>query len=455
VRVALAAAAGYHRSHEQVRRPGGREGVNPTSTDGTRLANWAGTLVYSADHLYQPESRDELQEIVRRASSLRVIGSRHSFNDIADTTGDLVSVARMPRIFELDAAAAMVRVDGGVRYGELCIALDAAGFALNNLASLPHISIAGACATATHGSGDRIGNLATAVSALEVVTADGEVVRFAREEGGEEFYGAVVSLGGLGVVTSLTLDLQPAFRMRQDIYEDLPLTSAAHHFGEIFAMADSVSLFSEWKGPTLEQVWLRRRVHDGEVFEPPAELFGATRATVTIHPIRRMPADACTPQLGVPGPWHERMTYFRLDFVPSSGAEIQSEYLLPREHAVDALLAIAAIREQFQPALQVAEVRTVAADELWMSTASGRASVAFHFTWIPEWEAVRRVLPIVEGALAPFDPRPHWGKVFAMSPEAVQSSYEKLPAFADLLGRHDTAGKFRNPFLDRYIFAGR
>jgi xylitol oxidase len=420
-----------------------------------RLANWAGNLVYSAARLHEPQSMEQLQETVRGATSVRVIGSRHSFNDIADTSGDLVSVARMPRMFELDDAAGTVRVDGGVRYGDLAGPLDKAGFALHNLASLPHISVAGACATATHGSGDRLRNLATAVSALEVVTADGEVVRFARDGATGQFDGTVVSLGALGVVASLTLDLQPAFRMRQDIYEDLALTSAEHHFDEIFAMADSVSLFSEWKGPTLEQVWLRRRVSDEETFEPPAELFGATRAKVMIHPIRRMPADACTQQLGRHGPWHERMTYFRMDFVPSSGAEIQSEYLVPREHAVDALLAIAAVRERFQPALQVAEVRTVAADELWMSTAYGRPSAAFHFTWVPDWQAVRQVLPVVEEALAPYDPRPHWGKVFEISPGAVQSSYEKLPAFTELLGRYDPAGKFRNAFLDRFIPRGR
>lgn len=426
-----------------------------TSTNGRQtLTNWAGNLVYAAARLHEPESIEQLQEIVMGASSIRVLGSRHSFNGIADSTGELLSLARMPRVFELDRAAGTVTVDGGVRYGELCVQLDSAGFALHNLASLPHISVAGACATATHGSGDRSGNLATAVSALEVVTVDGKVVRFARNRDTDEFNGAVVSLGGLGVVTSLTLDLQPAFQVRQDIYEDLPLAKAVHHFDEITASADSVSLFSEWKGPTLEQVWLKSLVRDGDMLGPPPDLFGASRATVTIHPIRRMPADACTPQLGVPGPWHERIPHFRMDHMPSSGAEIQSEYLIPRDYAVDALLAIDAIRGRVQPVLQVAEVRTVAADDLWMSTAYGRASAAFHFTWIPDWDAVRQVLPIVEEALAPFDPRPHWGKVFTMPPDVVQASYEKLPAFQDLLTRHDPGGKFRNAFLDRYLFGG-
>jgi xylitol oxidase len=416
------------------------------------LTNWAGNLTYGAPKLHEPESIGDLREIVKNSRSLRVLGSRHSFNDVADTTGDLVSLARMPRIFDLDPVAGTITVDGGVRYGELCGPLHAAGFALHNLASLPHISVAGACATATHGSGDRSGNLATAVSAMELVTADGEVRVLARDRDPEEFNGAVVSLGGLGVVASLTLDLQPTFRMRQDLYEDIALSEVAAHFDEISSSADSVSLFSEWHGPLFEQVWLKRRVADDDPFEPAPDLFGATLATVPIHPIRRMSAAACTEQLGVPGPWFERLPHFRMDHMPSSGAELQSEYLLPRQHAAAALLALDRIRDRFMPLLQVSEVRTVAADDLWMSTAFGRASVALHFTWQPDRDALGRVLPIIEEALAPFDPRPHWGKVFTMSPADVRSSYDKLPQFVALLDRHDPSGKFRNAFTSRYIF---
>jgi alditol oxidase len=418
------------------------------------LTNWAGNLVYTAARLHEPRSIEELQEIVRNTRPLRVLGSRHSFNDIADTAGHLISLLQMPRVFDLDSAARTLTIDGGVRYGELCGPLHAAGFALHNLASLPHISVAGACATATHGSGEHSGNLATAVSALEVVTADGERVVFARDRGPDAFNGAVVSLGGLGVVTELTLEVQPTFQMRQDLYEDLSLAEAVDHFDEIASSADSVSLFTEGHGPLFEQVWLKRRVPEHDAFEPPPDLFGATRATVPIHPIRRMPADACTEQLGVAGPWHERLPHFRMDFMPSSGAELQSEYLIPRQFAVEALLAIEDVRERFAPVLQVSEVRTIAADELWMSTAYDRPSVAFHFTWQPDWDAVRVVLPAIEDALGPFEPRPHWGKLFTMSPEAVRASYEKLPRFAALLDQYDPNGTFRNAFLDRYIFGG-
>jgi len=428
--------------------------VDERQSRNASLTNWAGNHAYVAARLHEPRSLEELQEIVRHTPSLRALGSRHSFNDIADTTGDLLSLVRMPRVFDLDLAARTVTVDGGVRYGELCGPIDAAGFALHNLASLPHISVAGACATATHGSGDRSGNLATAVAALEVVTANGEIATFARDHDPEAFNGAVVALGGLGVVTSLTLQLEPTFQMRQDLYEDLPLTAVAEHFDQITAMSDSVSLFTEWRGPSFEQVWLKHRVGADDAYRPPHDVFGATKATVPIHPIKRMPADACTEQLGVAGPWHERLPHFRMDHTPSAGAELQSEYLLPRRHAVDALRAIEALRHRFAPLLQVSEVRTIAADELWMSTAHGRESVAIHFTWQPDTDGVLAVLPTIEAALAPFEPRPHWGKVFTMSPDAVRSAYPKLASFAKLLERQDPPGKFQNAFLRRYLATG-
>ncbi|HSS35791.1 MAG TPA: FAD-binding protein [Patescibacteria group bacterium] len=415
------------------------------------LTNWSGNVTYGAARLHEPGSLDELQAIVRSARSLRVLGSRHSFSAIADTPGDLVSLRRLPRRFELDPARATVTVDGAVRYGELGERLDAAGFALHNLASLPHISVAGACATATHGSGDRSGNLATAVRSVEVVTADGELVRFDRDVDGRVFEGVVVSLGGLGAVTSLTLDVAPTFRMRQDLYENLPMARVVTEFDEITASADSVSLFTEWRGGGFEQVWLKRRVMVDDGFEPAPDFFGATRATGPIHPIPGMPTTAVTEQLGSPGPWHERMPHFRMDHTPSSGAELQSEYLVPREHVADALLALDAIRTRFARLVQTSEVRTIAADRLWMSTAEGRASAAIHFTWRPDETGVRAVLPDIEAALLRFQPRPHWGKCFSLAPEIVRASYRYLAEFGELLRRHDPEGVFRNPFLDRYI----
>jgi xylitol oxidase len=344
-----------------------------------------------------------------------------------------------------------VTIDGAIRYGDLCQTLDTAGFALHNLASLPQISVAGACTTATHGSGDRSGNLATGVSAMEVVTANGEIAVLSRDRDGADFEGAVVALGGLGAVIRVTLNLQPTYRMRQDVFEGLPLSALAEHFDEITSSAESVSLFTEWRGATIDQVWLKSRVVDSQASEPPTDLFGAKPATAQRHPIRSMPPDACTPQLGLAGPWHERLPHFRMDRTPSAGDELQSEYIVPRPHAVDALIAVHGLRDRISPLVQISEVRTIAGDDLWMSPSYQRESVAIHFTWQPDWTAVREVLPLIEAALRPFEPRPHWAKLFTIPSDELRSRYERLPDFVELLARADPDQKFRNPFLDRLV----
>lgn len=415
------------------------------------MRNWAGNHQYRARLLHEPDSVDQIQEIVHATTSVRALGSRHSFNDVADTTGDHVSLTRLPRLIAIDPRGSSVSVDGGIRYGELCGPLHAAGLALHNLASLPHISVAGACETATHGSGDGSGNLATAVSAMSIVRGDGEIETIDRTEA-DKLNGSVVALGALGVVTSLTLDVEPAFSVRQDVYEALPFDEFVAHFDEIAAHGYSVSFFTEWGGPLIDQVWLKTRVARRDQSEPAAELFGAVRAREQRHPIRRMPADACTIQGGVPGPWHERLPHFRLDHMPSSGDELQSEYLVPREDAAEALFALDALRERISRTVQVSEVRTVAADDLWLSPAYRRASVAFHFTWKPDWPAVRELLPAIEAALAPFDPRPHWAKLFTMPADEVRSRYERLDDFVEIARRFDPDGKFHNAFLRRFVF---
>ena len=415
--------------------------------------NWASNYTYQAARLHHPETIDQVQQLVRHGDTLKVLGSRHSFNDIADTTADLISLDRLEPIVAFDHARRTVTVDGGVRYGQLCEQLHRAGYALPNLASLPHISIAGACATATHGSGVRNGNLATAVSALELVTADGEVVALSRERHGEQFQGAVVGLGALGVVTKLTLDLVPTFMMRQDVYENLPMARLEDDFDAIVASAYSVSLFTDWQHERVSQVWVKRRVADGAAFAPEREWFGATAAPTHRHPIVSLPAEPCTEQMGIPGPWYARLPHFRMEFTPSSGEELQTEYMLPRRHAIAAFHALDRLRDQIAPLLQISEVRTIAADTLWMSPCYQQDCVAFHFTWKKDWEAVRQLLPQIEAALAPLEARPHWGKLFTMPAAHVQSLYAKLPEFQRLLRTYDPAGKFRNAFLDRYIYA--
>ena len=415
-------------------------------------SNWAGNYTYRAAQIHQPETVEQVQELIRRADKVKALGSRHSFNDIADSPGELISLEHFDKILELDHERRSVTVEAGIRYGTLARWLHGQGYALHNLASLPHISVAGACATATHGSGDRHGNLATAVSAIELVTGSGEVVALSREQDREQFEGAVVGLGGLGVVTKLTLDLSSTFQMQQDLYENLPLAALEEHYDELTTNIYSVSLFLDWRSSTINQIWLKRRVPEEGSVKADPELFGATLAATRLHPIASLSAENCTEQMGVPGPWHERLPHFRMDFTPSSGEELQTEYIIPRQHTFAALRAIGKLREHIAPLLLISEVRTIAADDLWMSTCYQQDSVAIHFTWKQDWNAVRNVLPLIEEGLAPFHARPHWGKLFTISHARLQTLYEKLPDFQKLLGRYDPLGKFRNAFLDQYIY---
>jgi alditol oxidase len=423
----------------------------PPSSGARPPSNWAGNVTFTAQRFHRPASVGELQALVAGSERARALGTGHSFSPIADTPGDLVSVAGLPKTIEVDSGSSTVLVSAGMRYGELAVQLQDMGYALRNLASLPHIGIAGACATGTHGSGDGIGNLATAVCALEMVTAPGDVVAMSRDADGDQFRGAVVGLGALGIVTRLTLDIVPAFDIQQYVYDDLPREQLDEHFTQIAASAYSVSLFTDWRGSQMRQVWLKRRAdRDGSALAGPRWM-GARLADGPRHPVPGMSPDACTPQLGVPGPWHERLPHFRLDFTPSSGTELQSEYLMPRRHAIEALAAIDRIRDQVAPVLQISEIRTVASDELWLSPCYQRDSVAIHFTWIKDTRAVTPVLAAIEDALSPFDARPHWGKLFRASPQVVRARYERLPDFEQLLRRYDPAGKFRNDFIDWYF----
>ena len=420
--------------------------------------NWAGNTTYSAARWHWPETVEQVQALVRGSRKLRGLGSRHSFNTIADTPEDMVSLERFPEQVVVDRGRQTATVNAGLRYGRLGQLLEREGSALHNMASLPHISIAGACATATHGSGDRNGNLATAVRALELVTADGEEVALSREQDPEHFDGAVVGLGALGVVTQLTLDISPSFTMRKEVYENLSLAQLEAHFDEITGSAYSVSLFTDWRDANFNQIWLKRRLAsaaDGEAaanFEAGVPFFGATAATRRLHPIGALSADSCTEQLGQRGPWHERLPHFRMDFTPSAGEELQAEYFLPRANALAGMHAVFQLQPQLSKLLMISEIRTVAADSLWMSPCYQRDCVALHFTFQRDWPAVRPLLPIIEAKLAPLGARPHWGKLFTLAPAQVQAGYPRLADFHNLLGEYDPGGKFRNAFVDRYIF---
>lgn len=408
--------------------------------------NWAGNVTYTPGRVHQPTSVKELAAIVAAAPKVHALGTRHSFNAIADST-ELVSLRRMPAEIEIDSGSRTVTCPAAITYGVLAEALRSNGLALANLGSLPHISVAGAVATATHGSGERLGNLASSVAAVELVTAAGELI--ARRRGDPEFDGIVVGLGALGVLTRVTLDVEPSYEVTQHVYEGLSWDALDEHFDDIAAAGYSVGVFTRWDD-IAGSVWVKRR---SDTLCGPAEdeLFGARAAERQVHPIPGGDPDACTPQLGVPGPWSQRLPHFRLEFTPSAGEELQSEYLLAREHARSAVAVVRSLAPRIRPLLHIGELRTVAADTLWMSPQYERDTVAIHFTWRRDQPAVERLLAELEPSLAPFAPRPHWGKLFLMDAAALGGSYPRRGEFIQLAERLDPRGAFRNAWLERFV----
>lgn len=411
--------------------------------------NWSGNYTYRARDVHAPSTLEELQELVGALPRVRVLGSRHSFTDIADSE-QLVTLDRIGQEVAVDRDALRVSLGGAVRYDRLAEELGRHGLALANLASLPHIAVAGAISTATHGSGDRNGNLATSVAELEIVTSDGSILKIAR--GDPDFEGVVVGLGAVGAIVRITLELLPVYEIRQRVFTGLRWEQLFEHFDAITASGYSVSVFTRW-GETTEQVWVKSLVTDEPQTQAP-EFFDAPAAFEEMHPIMGLDPVNCTPQLGVAGLWSERLPHFRMGFTPSSGAEIQSEYLVPRRHAVPAIEAVLKIGAEIRPLILVSEIRTVAADRLWMSPQYGQDTVAIHFTWKPEQKRVERALVDIERALAPFAPRPHWGKLFLAGAGTIGPVYDRLGDFVALLDRLDPRGAFRNDWLTARVLGG-
>jgi xylitol oxidase len=414
----------------------------------TPETNWAGNVQYGASHVMHPASLEELQDVVATNKLVRPLGSRHSFSTIADSEGILVSLASLPRSVEIDAAEKTATVAAGMTYGQVAIELHRQGWALHNLASLGHIAVAGACATATHGSGDRNKCLSAAVRAMTVMDPQGGIFEVAPHLDGDRFAATRAGLGGVGIVVRASLAVEPTYDVAQRVYLDLPFATFATNYEEILASAYSVSLFTDYQAARFTQVWRKQRVSPGEQLEWSDPWFGVVGATHPVHPVPGMSPDATTRQGAVVGPWHERLPHFRLDHTPSSGEEIQSEYLVAREHAAPVLEALSTIAPLIAPVLLISEVRSVAADDVWLSPAYRRDTVAFHFTWRRDPPAVLDALAAIERQIRPFDARPHWGKVHRFSPEQLFKAYPRLPSFQDQRRRLDPSGAFSNAFLD-------
>ena len=410
-------------------------------TTSSPLTNWAGNVRFQATRVHRPRSLDELRRLVADSRLVRPVGSTHSFSRVADTVGELVSLRDMPRHAVTDPATATVTVSGGMTYAEVVAHLHGAGWALANMASLPHISVAGSIATGTHGSGRGQRSLAAAVAGLRMVGADGELVEVSRQLDGDRLRGSVVALGALGVVTEVTLDVEPAYRMTQRVHVDVPLAELPDGLEAMFGAAYSVSLFTDWLAPRAH-VYLKDRVDD------PAPAWPLGRiADEPVHPVPGMPTEFCTGQLDVPGWWHERLPHFRAEFVPGAGQELQSEYFVGFDRAAEAMSALIALGEVIAPAVHIAEVRCVRGDELWLSPAYGRDTVTFHFTWYDDLAAITPAMAAVEAALAPLDARPHWGKLTGLSPADIIGRYPRAADFRALRDRTDPDGRFTNPMV--------
>ncbi|MDN5213419.1 FAD-binding protein [Fulvivirgaceae bacterium BMA12] len=415
------------------------------------LKNWAKNLTYSTNNIHHPTSLEEVQTLVAKLPSLKGLGSRHSFNTIADSKHQLVSLKNMKKVVSLDKTGRKVTVEAGSRYGDICEYLERQGFALHNMASLPHISIAGAGATATHGSGVNNQALSSGISAVEIVKADGEVVNLSREKNGEQFYGAVVGVGALGVVTKVTLDLFPTYKMQQIVYRNIPMSSLENDFDTIMSSGYSVSLFTDWRNKNINEVWIKSRTDATESVSG-NEYYGGTLADRHLHPVESQSAESCTEQMGIEGAWYERLPHFKMEFTPSSGEELQAEYFVPMEYGYKAVMAVESLNEKISPHLYISEVRTIAEDNHWMSPAYKKPCVSIHFTFKPQWEAVQKILPLIEQVLDPYFVRPHWGKLFTMAPFVLHSRIEKLTQFRELAQDFDPDGKFRNDFLRKNVF---
>ena len=413
------------------------------------MRNWSGTVEYRATAVEAPGTIAEVQELVARTPRIRALGTRHSFNDIADTEGVLVTTTGIAPDFAIDADRRIVTVGAGTRYAAVATFLESEGWALHNMGSLPHISVAGAVATGTHGSGDLNGNLSTAVRGLQLVGPDG-TLRWVRH-GDRDFAGSVVALGLLGVVVRVELAIQPSYLVRQDVYGGLPWSTLLADVPAITSAGYSVSVFTDWATDPIGQVWVKRRVGTADETVP-EELAGAVRLGdgTQILPSE----DDNTTQQGVAGAWASHLPHFRIDRTPSNGDEIQTEYFVSRSDAAGALEAVRALADDIVPHLLITELRTIAADDLWLSTASGRDSLAIHFTWRNEPDAVVALTPRIEAALEPFAPRPHWGKVNTVPKAVVASRYPRFGDFLALVGRVDPAGKFRGPATTELLEAG-
>jgi alditol oxidase len=414
-----------------------------------REHNWADNHTFEAGRVHQPTSIDDVRRLVAASPRVHAVGARHSFNSVADSPGDMIDLGKIDPNFAIDPERRTVTVGAATNYGVLAVHLHEAGWALHNMASLPHVTVAGATMTGTHGSGDRLGNLATAVVRLEMVTAAGDLVTLHHSD--DDFPGAVVSLGALGIVTRVTLDIEPGYTLRQDAYEGLPWASLLSDIDAVMSAGYSVSLMTNWSGPTVRRWWIKTRADRDTAPRPPSPVFDVI--------VSEQPSATGTPEsiarlnpFGVSGPWSDRLTHFKRDVQPGPEGHLQSEYMLPRAQATTAIARLREMGERIDGLLHGTEIRSMTGDNLWLSPSYGDDHVALHFSWQREIDKVDAITRDIEALLLPLGGRPHWGKIMHASAAQLEPLYPQLPAFRELARSYDPGGKFRNAFLDAHVF---
>ena len=408
---------------------------------------WSGTHQFTARRLIAARTIEDVRRAVAGsavgADRVRALGTRHSFNDLADNGDTLITVTGIAPDPVLDEASRTVTVGAGTTYGTIAAWLRERGWALGNMASLPHISIAGAVATGTHGSGSGNRVLSAAVAGLDYVDAEAELRHTDRSD--PDLEGMAVGLGAFGVVVRVSLDVEPSYLVRQDVYAGLSWDRVLADIDGVMSAGYSVSLFTDWSGESV-QAWVKRRLAEPDD-DVPGEFFGA-RLDPGPPRLADSPVDNLTPH-GTAGPWSQRLPHFRADVTPSNGDEIQSEYFVARRHGPAALEAVRRLAHLVTPLLLVTEIRTTAADGLWLSGSYDRETLAIHFTWRNRPGPVDGAVREVEAALAPFGARPHWGKVSHIKADELERLYPRLGDARALFERLDPRGRFSNDRLER------
>jgi len=409
--------------------------------------NWSRTHCFGATELRRPTSIGELQQSIVAAvasgQGVRTIGSRHSFTDIADSDV-VVDLGALPEQFAVSPDRTSVTVSGAMTYARLASLLEPHQLAIANMASLPHLSIAGAISTATHGSGTTNGNLATAVLSLKIMTSAGELRHVQRSD--TQFSAAVVALGAMGAIVAIELAVEPAFDVEQAVHNRLSWSRLHPSLDEVFDAAYSVSVFTDWRDHV--QLWTKRRVDQATLDH--ATLHDGVQASQPEHPVPGADASSCTNQQE-PGLWSHRLPHFRSDEVPSVGAEVQSEFFVERALMGQAIERLRSIGDALEPVIMVSEIRTIGADNIWLSPQYQRDCAAFHFTWHHDVVAAHAAADLVTDTLAPLRPIPHWGKVFDPRRFDFDQLYPNLRSALACFQEWDPTSTFTNAWMRNTI----